>query len=518
MSSSDTPNEKEDDVEPDIYKTAGDQLPPGLLFQKNPIPGVTSLVSFFAAISYLYSTVKEHPGAFAFFFEKAYDKYAETQGFESGDHMTAFVGAEMLMKTYENQTNTTIPVDVKAGFQVSVGKAVNVIKPIKNAYTTSAALFGYEKTNQFVFTMIKTTYKTAESGAKFVERNGWRIESAYQFGMAAANQYIKQLTPFALEIGQEIFQKPEIAIISGMTGLVALKIYENPQILWEDLKRLQDQYTDFYDVLMGKYNEILATPKETKLKLYNVDPETKMLDEEDPQIKIKEDQFGRKVLDFDPYYGPQDPNRMVDRSGQPYKIREPLKDFAEYIGLTPTTNVIPGSVIPGSGIDGKKKGFISQKSVPQRTDEFRVFGNKLINIGYLDRNTVSLRTKGGWKIKGTPNKIVGGAVAGVLKAMVDNKQPSAEDVLKLNDDEKDYLNKLTAGANVDGFNVPTQKKTEEEKLKHEFEKTRGIIAAGNDNPDLIKQFKRMLVQLIHNKQLPKSQASDVLMELHLLGH
>jgi hypothetical protein len=102
--------------------------------------------------------------------------------------------------------------------------------------------------------------------------------------------------------------------------------------------------------------------------------------------------------------------------------------------------------------------------------------------------------------------------------MVDNKQPSAEDVLKLNDDEKDYLNKLTSSANVDGFNVPTQKKTEEEKLKHEFEKTRGIIAAGNDNPDLIKQFKRMLVQLIHNKQLPKSQASDVLMELHLLGH
>jgi hypothetical protein len=68
VSSSDTPNEKEDDVEPDIYKTAGDELPPGLLFEKNPITGVTSLVSFFAAISYLYSTVKEHPGAFAFFF------------------------------------------------------------------------------------------------------------------------------------------------------------------------------------------------------------------------------------------------------------------------------------------------------------------------------------------------------------------------------------------------------------------------------------------------------------------
>ncbi len=102
--------------------------------------------------------------------------------------------------------------------------------------------------------------------------------------------------------------------------------------------------------------------------------------------------------------------------------------------------------------------------------------------------------------------------------MVDKKQPNADDILQLTDDEKEYLNKLTANANVDGFNVPTKKKTEEEKLKHEFEKTRGIIAAGNDNPDLIKTFKGMLVQLIHNKQIPKSQASDVLMELNLLGH
>lgn len=516
MNSSDTADEKEDEVDPDIYKTAGDQLPPGLLFEKNPIPGVTSLVSFFAAISYLYSTVKEHPGAFAFFFEKAYDKYAETQGFESGDHMSAFVGAEMLMKTYENQTNTTIPVDVKAGFQNSVGKAVTAIKPIKDAYTTSAALFGYDKTNQFVFTMIKTTVQTAKLGGEFVKKNGWRIDSAYQFGMSAANQYIEQLTPYALELGNEILQKPEIAIVTGVTGLVALKVYENPQILWDDLKRLQDQYADFYDVLMGKYNQILATPKETQLKLYDVDPETKMREEGVQKLESFQDLFEK--------------DESTDAFALQYKLNEFLqavKSGAQYLGseynrglqntINPEIGVMP-TVNIGMGIDGKKNGFISKKSVPQRTDEFRVFGNKLINVGYLDRNTVSLRTKGGWKIKGSPNKIVGGAVAGVLKAMVDNKQPSAEDVLKLSDDEKDYLNKLTASANVDGFNVPTKKKTEEEKLKHEFEKTRGIIAAGNDNPDLIKQFKRMLVQLIHNKQLPKSQASDVLMELHLLGH
>jgi len=170
-----------------------------------------------------------------------------------------------------------------------------------------------------------------------------------------------------------------------------------------------------------------------------------------------------------------------------------------------------------AGIGGRKKGYLS-KSVPQKKDEFILFGKHLINKGLLDDNVVSLRSKGGWKLKNTPNKAVGGAVAGVLKAMVDNKPPPADDVLQLTDEEKEYLNKLTANANVKGFSVPTKKKTEEEKLKHEFEKTRGIIAAGNDNPDLIKQFKRMLVQLIHNKQIPKAQASDVLMELHLLGH
>ncbi len=209
-------------------------------------------------------------------------------------------------------------------------------------------------------------------------------------------------------------------------------------------------------------------------------------------------------------------NPLTFQSQRVYNPAEQLVDGINYLGgeyMRGFRNAF------GSGIKEKKNAYVSEKkSVPKRKEEFRRFGKHLINVSLLDRNTVSLRSKGGWKIKGCPHKIVGEGVAGVLKSMVDNKPPSHEDVLKLNDDEKDYLNKLTANAAVDGFNVPTKRKTEEEKLKHEFEKTRGIIAAGNDNPDLIKDFKRMLVQLIHNKQIPKTQASDVLMELHLLGH
>ena len=90
MSSSDTPNEKED-ADPNIYNIWGNPLKPGEWLEDpqpyvepditkildsgitditNPIPGVTSLVSFFAAISYLYSTVKEHPAVLPFFLKK----------------------------------------------------------------------------------------------------------------------------------------------------------------------------------------------------------------------------------------------------------------------------------------------------------------------------------------------------------------------------------------------------------------------------------------------------------------
>ena len=170
-------------------------------------------------------------------------------------------------------------------------------------------------------------------------------------------------------------------------------------------------------------------------------------------------------------------------------------------------------------IEGRGSSAHITEGVPRKKDEYKQFGKYLINCGMLDEGVVSVRSKGGWRIKNSKNKCVGGSVKGVLQALLESRAPSNDDLLALSDEEKEYINNLTKSAGVGSWQeVPTEAKTKSEKLIHEFEKMRGIIAAGNDNPELIKDFKRMLVQLIQSKQIDRNQAHDILMELTVLGY
>ncbi len=170
-------------------------------------------------------------------------------------------------------------------------------------------------------------------------------------------------------------------------------------------------------------------------------------------------------------------------------------------------------------IEGRGTSAHISEGVPRKKDEYKQFGKYLVNSGMLDDGVVSMRSKGGWRIKNNKNHCVGGSVKGVLKALLDSKAPSNDDLLALTDEEKEYINKLTKSAGVGSWQeVPTEAKSKNEKLVHEFEKMRGIIAAGNDNPQLVKDFKRMLVQLIQSKQIDRNQAHDILMELTVLGY
>ena len=100
------------------------------------------------------------------------------------------------------------------------------------------------------------------------------------------------------------------------------------------------------------------------------------------------------------------------------------------------------------------------------------------------------------------NKIVGGAI------------PSYQDFAKLDDDEKQYLHHISKKANlVDKLNVPTPNKDEEEKMINRFEILRGQIVAGNDNKQMITEFKKLLLDMSDRKLLPRRQISDILIDI-----
>ncbi len=505
---------QEDDgsQDPNLFNTAGYPIKrAGTLFD-------SSWAFFNSVVALILSVIPDGLKYKAYKFVA--DHVAKLMGFPSLIHAILYMMTEFVNKMF----GSPVSKETMNSYYQYLYAVIDNANFALDSYLTVGSVIGFGKTNFVIGKTFDLVKDTAIAGSNVIKSSGFSMESAVQWGTQAASQIAGVISDNAESFLQDVTTMAQYHITMDNALSMGLPLaagigfaywaYNDYESLYNYAKQAIDTISQplVYLYRLTEYPNVVQNDLTTEPTA-----ETPDIPEMTPEQRAALDAMkaAQKHSNFQEFM-----NEVKNAPGQADpSLREFPKPQTQIPVFNPNMARIGQLPQVGLGVGGRKKGYLSKNSVPQKNDEFRMFGKHMINVGLLhDRNTVSLRSKGGWKLKNTPNKAVGGAVAGVLKAMVDNKQPNADDVLSLNDDEKEYLNKLTASANVDGFNVPTKKKTEEEKLKHEFEKTRGIIAAGNDNPDLIKQFKRMIVQLIHNKQIPKSQATDVLMELHLLGH
>ncbi len=146
------------------------------------------------------------------------------------------------------------------------------------------------------------------------------------------------------------------------------------------------------------------------------------------------------------------------------------------------------------------------------------FGSYLIDMDDLKNNQLSLYTAKGNKQKRVPQAVIGGNVSNVIKSLVVGQRPRPKDILSLSEDERDYLSGVGVAAKIEDLqDMPTKKKTQLQKDMHEFEILRGQIAAGNDNKELVQDFKKKLLKMIHEKKVSKAQGHDLLLELAAMG-
>lgn len=207
-----------------------------------------------------------------------------------------------------------------------------------------------------------------------------------------------------------------------------------------------------------------------------------------------------------------------------------IDTLGNYIRQMPGgTQVLRGidSLFDDSEGSGLKSALKKQQRTGKRGPRGRlILGEGLTPFGkhFLDtydlenNNKVCIRYQGGKLVKAIPAKVVGGNVAGALKSIVKGKAPSAMDVEKLTEDERNYLNLISSKAHVKQLQVPSRDKTAEEKLVHKFNTMKGEIIAGNDNKDLIKEFKLLLLKLKQMSKISKDDVNEVLMDLAALGY
>ena len=107
----------------------------------------------------------------------------------------------------------------------------------------------------------------------------------------------------------------------------------------------------------------------------------------------------------------------------------------------------------------------------------------------------------------------------VLLTLTGSGSPSFEDINELSEKDKALLNKVVKKAKIDQrLLVPTPDKTKEEQDMNKLQILSGEIQSGNNNPQLVKELKVLLLRLKNGGRIPKRQAHEIMEDLLSLGY
>jgi hypothetical protein len=197
---------------------------------------------------------------------------------------------------------------------------------------------------------------------------------------------------------------------------------------------------------------------------------------------------------------------------------------AEGWGLVPGRHRPIGHRAVGRGLSEETKpvGMSSEGRPPVGISpalKWASFGKYRIDIHKLDNGILALRTSTGSAVGKYPTQKLPSSITPILKSMIEGKPPTFDMLSKMSSEDKSCLKKLTKNAQVFshvGEGLPSNPDDDED--VREFEIMKGELACGNDNTQLISNFKKQIIKLMHRDLLPKSQGKELLLELVSLGH
>lgn len=176
---------------------------------------------------------------------------------------------------------------------------------------------------------------------------------------------------------------------------------------------------------------------------------------------------------------------------------------------------------------GRPQGYRKMKggSIQEPKEDLRKkanfvgFGINEIHQKQLDKGLVKIRRSTKSNYMDMPTRRVSTNLQGILKTIVGGGVPNYNDLGKLDEEEKIYLNKLISRSELtDRISVPAPSKDQQEKDIHNFEVMKGQIMSGNDSQEMVKQFKILIRKLMRQGLLPKADVEDLLTTLIDLGY
>jgi hypothetical protein len=217
---------------------------------------------------------------------------------------------------------------------------------------------------------------------------------------------------------------------------------------------------------------------------------------------------------------------------------EPLEPTAEQIaegGKESGTGIKKKRRIQGKGINAHRthalttnltsggnyyqKPKIDTSHKVEKVPSYIEFGKHVLHQHNLQGGILQIRRRSGTIINDLPRQAVGGKLKKVLITLTGTGSPSFEDINELNDSEKNLLNKIVKTCKIDQrLLVPTPNKNKEEQDFNRLQILSGEITAGNNNPQIVKELKTILLRLKNVGRIPKKHAHEIMEDLLSLGY
>jgi len=170
-----------------------------------------------------------------------------------------------------------------------------------------------------------------------------------------------------------------------------------------------------------------------------------------------------------------------------------------------------GAGIKGAGVAPRKSRGIAKKDLVP-------FGRYFIDACKLEGEVIHLKKPCGANVPEIPTRRVSKNVGNILKGIVGGKLPLFEDIEPLANDEREYLHNVVKRAKLNNqVRIPLPKKEEAQAEMDRWELLKGQILAGNDNRELVREFKVLLLKYTKEGRIPRREANEVLTDLLSLG-
>jgi hypothetical protein len=215
---------------------------------------------------------------------------------------------------------------------------------------------------------------------------------------------------------------------------------------------------------------------------------------------------------------PSQPSGVTTAESSPFATPSsvttaPMRQPRPVQGQAPvsTGNEPKGKGIKGGGISRRVESY-------EKPKPYRQFGRHLIHRHKLEDGILMLKYPSGARIKELPTQKVGEDLTRVLKEMSDGRMPQYHHFQGLGIKDKELLHSIVRHTQFQNLEVPPPDKDAMDKELNRFDILRGEIEAGNDNRELIKEFKVMLLKFMRQGRIPKTQVKEIMEELLMMGH